>query len=57
MDQLGPKLSKKYLMMNLLERVRYDMEKCFPDDEKSNEAIRNLLYDFAWKVKEEGDEN
>lgn len=43
--------------MNILEKLRYDMENCFPEDKESIQAVCSLLYKFAWKVKEEKDQN
>lgn len=39
-------------MMQLLERVKADIERLHPNDEIANKLINELLYRFAWKVKD-----
>lgn len=51
------KFSKERFMMSLLERLRFDMERCFPYDKESQEITKELLYKFAWKVKDAEDED
>lgn len=40
-------------MVLCLERIKTDVERCFPDDKRANDLVNDLLHHFCWKLLDE----
>lgn len=47
--------SPSRLMMNIAEKCRADIQRLYPEDKVANKIACDMLYHFAWKVKDEED--